>query len=128
MTSACPRPRTSSRPPKSAQYGGIWHRGFTGPSDRNGLIRVVNDGLVRFSIDGASVEMKYAESVTPNDNFTEWTIKLREGSKWSDGQPFTADDIMFWFNDVVNNKDIMPVRAVLAAQQGRQPRQGREGG
>ena len=94
--------------PEVGQYGGIWHRGFLGPSDRNGLIRVVNDGLVRFAIDGASVEMKYAESVTPNDNFTEWTIKLREGSKWSDGEPFTADDIMFWYNDVVNNKDIMP--------------------
>ena len=94
--------------PEVGKYGGIWHRGFLGPSDRNGLIRVVNDGLVRFAIDGASVEMKYAESVTPNDDFTEWTIKLREGSKWSDGQPFTADDIMFWFNDVVNNKEIMP--------------------
>ena len=106
----------------------MWHRGFLGPSDRNGLIRVVNDGLVRFSIDGASVEMKYAESVTPNDDFTEWTIKLREGSKWSDGEPFTADDIMFWYNDVVNNKDLMPARAVLAPEQGRQPGQGGEGG
>ena len=52
--------------------------------------------------------MKYAESVEPNDDFTEWTIKLREGSKWSDGEPFTADDIMFWYNDVVNNKDLSP--------------------
>lgn len=94
--------------PEVGQYGGIWHRGFTGPSDRNGLVRVVNDGLVRFSIDGASVEMKYAESVTPNDDYTQWTIKLREGGKWSDGEPFTADDIMFWYNDVVNNKDLMP--------------------
>jgi peptide/nickel transport system substrate-binding protein len=95
-------------PAEIGQYGGVWHRGFLGPSDRNGLIRVVNDSLVRFSTDGASVEMKYAESVTPNDDFTEWTIKLREGSKWSDGEPFTADDIMFWYNDVVQNKDLMP--------------------
>ena len=94
--------------PEVGQYGGVWRRGFTVPSDRNGLIRVVNDGLVRFSIDGGSVEMKYAESVTPNDKFTEWTIKLRKGSKWSDGKPFTADDIMFWYKDVVNNKDLSP--------------------
>ena len=51
--------------PEVGKYGGIWHRGFVGPSDRNGLIRIVNDGLVRFSIDGASVEMKYAKSVDP---------------------------------------------------------------
>ncbi len=71
--------------PEIGQYGGVWRRGFLGPSDRNGLIRIVNDALVRFSIDGASVEMKYAESVTPNADFTQWTIKLRKGSKWSDG-------------------------------------------
>ncbi len=94
--------------PEVGQYGGVWRRGFVGPSDRNGLIRIVNDSLVRFSVDGASVEMKYAESVTPNDTFTEWTIKLRKGGKWSDGVPFTADDIMFWYNDVVNNKDLSP--------------------
>ena len=112
--------------PEVGQYGGMWHRGFTGPSDRNGLIRVVNDGLVRFSIDGASVEMKYAESVAPNDDFTEWTIKLREGSKWSDGEPFTADDIMFWYNDVVNNKDLSPSIPSWLTEQGRQPGQGGE--
>ncbi len=94
--------------PEIGQYGGVWRRGFLGPSDRNGLIRIVNDALVRFSIDGASVEMKYAESVTPNADFTQWTIKLRKGSKWSNGSPFTADDIMFWYKDVVQNKDLSP--------------------
>ena len=69
---------------------------------------MIYDGLVRFSTDGASVEMKYAESVTPSDDFTSWTIKLRKGSKWSDGEPFTADDIMFWYKDVLQNKDLMP--------------------
>ena len=37
-----------------------------------------------------------------------WTIKLRKGSKWSDGQPFTADDILFWYNDVLLNKELTP--------------------
>ncbi|MCX6032477.1 MAG: ABC transporter substrate-binding protein [Chloroflexi bacterium] len=107
--------------PEIGQYGGIWHRGFTGPSDFNGLNRIINDSLVRFSIDGASVEMKYAESVTPNANNTEWTIKLRKGSKWSDGSPFTADDIMFWFKDVVNNKDLMPALPSWLVNQDKSP-------
>ncbi len=94
--------------PEVGNYGGVWRRGFVGPSDRNGLIRVVNDSLVRFSIDGGTVEMKYAKAVEPNADFTEWTIYLREGGKWSDGQPFTADDLMFYFEDVVNNKDLTP--------------------
>ena len=52
--------------------------------------------------------MKYAESVTPSADFKTWTVKLRKGSKWSNGDPFTTDDIMFWYKDVLQNKDLMP--------------------
>ncbi len=90
------------------KYGGIWHRGFLGPSDFNGVVRVVNDSLVRFSTDGTRVDMKYAESVTSNADFTQWTIKLRKGAKWSDGSAFGADDIMFWYTDVIGNKELSP--------------------
>ena len=89
-------------------YGGVWRRGFTGPSDFNGVNRVIYDALVVFSPDGGKVDMKYAESVTSSSDFKTWTVKLREGSKWSDGSPFTTDDIMFWYKDVLLNKDLMP--------------------
>ena len=29
-----------------------------------------------------------------------WVVHLREGTRWSDGEPYTADDIMFWWEDV----------------------------
>ncbi len=90
------------------QYGGIWHRGTLGPSDFNGIARVIDDALVVFSPDGGSVVMKYAESVTPAADYKSWTVKLRKGSKWSDGSPFTTDDMMFWYKDVVQNKDLTP--------------------
>ena len=90
------------------QYGGVWRRGFLGPSDFNGVNRVIYDVLARFGPDGATIEMKLAESVTPSADFKSWTVKLRKGMKWSDGSPFTADDIMFWYKDVLQNKDLMP--------------------
>jgi len=89
-------------------YGGVWRRGFLGPSDFNGVNRVIYDVLVRFAPDGTATEMKLAESVTPSADFKTWTVKLRKGMKWSDGLPFTTDDIMYWYQDVLQNKDLVP--------------------
>src|SRR5690554_4863504 len=36
------------------------------------------------------------------NNNTELIIYLREGMKWSDGYPFTVDDILFWWEDQAN--------------------------
>jgi len=90
------------------QYGGVWRRGFLGPSDFNGVNRIVYDVLARFGPDGATIETKLAESVTPSADFRTWTVKLRKGMKWSDGSPFTTDDIMYWYKDVLQNKDLVP--------------------
>jgi peptide/nickel transport system substrate-binding protein len=90
------------------QYGGTWHRGFLGPSDYNNYVRVVYDGLVRFSPDGSKVEPRLIESWESSDDFMTWTIHMREGAKWSDGEPFTADDIMFWYEDILLNTDLTP--------------------
>src|SRR5215470_5574184 len=93
---------------KVGEYGGTWRRAFLGPADYNNYIRVVYDALFRFSPDGAKIEPKIAESATPSADFKVWTIKLREGSRWSDGAPFGADDILFWYNDVLLNKELTP--------------------
>ena len=37
-----------------------------------------------------------------------FTMKLRMGHKWSDGQPFTSDDFRYFWEDVANDKDITP--------------------
>jgi peptide/nickel transport system substrate-binding protein len=37
--------------------------------------------------------------------FTELTFFLREGMKWSDGEPFTSADVAFWYNDIKLNKE-----------------------
>ena len=38
------------------------------------------------------------ESFTANTTLDVWTLKLRPGIKWSDGVPFTADDVVFTIN------------------------------
>jgi peptide/nickel transport system substrate-binding protein len=94
---------------RSGQYGGVWRRGFLGPGDANNYVRVVYDALVRFSPDGAKIEPKIAAGWDSSKDFKVWTVKLRAGARWSDGAPFTADDIVFWYTDVLLNKDLTPV-------------------
>ena len=37
-----------------------------------------------------------------------FTMKLRKGHRWSDGQPFTSDDFRYFWEDVANNKELSP--------------------
>ena len=65
------------------------------------------DPLVRWSVDGSTVEPNIAKSWDISEDATRYTFHLREGMKWSDGQPFTADDIVFWWENVENNPKVM---------------------
>src|ERR687888_475101 len=62
--------------------------------------RVIFDGLTRPGKDLAPAP-DLAESWTTATDGLSWTFKLRSGVKWSDGQPFSADDVAFTFNDIV---------------------------
>ena len=37
-----------------------------------------------------------------------FTLKLRKGHRWSDGQPFTTEDFRYFWDDVANNADLSP--------------------
>ena len=93
---------------RAGQYGGVWRRAFLGPADANNYVRVVFDSLFRHAPDGGKIEPKIAAGADPSADFRTWTIRLRKGAKWSDGAPFGADDIMFWYKDVLLNKDLTP--------------------
>ena len=45
-----------------------------------------------------------------SDDYQTLTIYLRKGMKWSDGAPFSAGDLMFWFEDFVLNDELSPVK------------------
>ena len=61
--------------------------------------------MFRFSDDLLTIVPEVATGWEFNADFTELTISLREGHKWSDGEPFTAADIEFWFNDIHLNTE-----------------------
>lgn len=59
-------------------------------------------------VDGITteVEPQLAESWEHSEDGLEWTFNLRKGVKWFDGHEFTADDVVFTYNDLIYNKDI----------------------
>lgn len=66
------------------------------------------ESLVRWSVDGTEVVPNIAEGWEVSEDGTTYTFFLREGLKWSDGVDFTADDIIFWWEEVETNTDISP--------------------
>lgn len=54
------------------------------------------------------MEPDVAEKVDVKPDGTEYVFHLRKGTRWSDGAPFTADDLVFWYQDVLMNKELTP--------------------
>ncbi|MBO9475828.1 ABC transporter substrate-binding protein [Shimia sp. R10_1] len=90
------------------QYGGaitgISKATESGTSD---LLSVRHVNFVRYSDDLQTVVPNIAKAWGWNEDKTVLTITLREGHKWSDGAPFTAEDVAFWYNDLLLNRDIL---------------------
>lgn len=57
---------------------------------------LVSEGLFCYDETG-NIVPNIAKGYTVNVDYTQYTIQLREGMRWSDGVPFTADDCIFFF-------------------------------
>jgi len=63
-------------------------------------------GLVDINPINSAIEPELAKSWDISEDNLVITFHLREGLKWSDGVPFTADDVVFSFNDLYYNEDV----------------------
>ena len=96
-------------------YGGTWRAAMLGPDDTSWLDRTVGyDPVLRWRTDARTfsrdqVVPGVAESFEVNADATEYVFRFRENTRWSDGEPFDADDVLFAYNDVLRHKDITPV-------------------
>lgn len=103
------------------KYGGTWRRGFTGPGDKWNGFRAASgtDGILYWNHTGDTVVPNIARAFEVGDGGRTLTLRLRRGMKWSDGQPFTADDFMFWFEDMYGNKELLPNKPAVMTINGK---------
>ena len=96
-------------------------RGADGVGTYGGRLRLVAQGPVPPAFNPGMVDTMMAEhdfgtGLHPNvgwiemldDVGKEWLVRLRPGMKWSNGDPFTADDALFWYQNVALNTDLTP--------------------
>ena len=62
--------------------------------------------LLRFADDLSTIVPNVAKDFEWNDDFTALTFMLRKGHKWSNGEPFVARDVEFWYEDLMMNPKI----------------------
>jgi peptide/nickel transport system substrate-binding protein len=96
------------------RYGGTIRRGFVGVGDWVNAVRFCAgpDNLLYWDYRMQKVMPNLALGFDLSPDAKTLTLHLRHGLRWSDGTPFTADDIVFWRTDISLNKDIGSIAAL----------------
>ncbi len=90
------------------QYGGDWRQVWRSVNEPYAFNRICMEGLLQYKWDGSKVVPNLATKFEVSPDGTTFTFYLRKGVKWSDGTPYTADDIVFTLQEVYGNKALYP--------------------
>ena len=99
------------------QYGGTLRKAITGQAQTDEVGSWwLAESLTVHSPKGEIIP-NVAEGWEWSDDYTQLTLNLRQGIKWSDGEPFTANDIMFWWECLLN-EELTPSMPTLLTRGG----------
>ncbi len=100
------------------QFGGQLILAITNPPTFNPVLanspaaeavtRLLFSSLVVMDLAGDEAQPGLAESWSVDSDQRTWTFKLRKGLRWSDGEPLIADDVVFTWNSVLNDRTLNP--------------------
>lgn len=109
-----PEPVVYRGPDGIGRYGGTWVSVGAAPANR-----LSAPTLVRWSPEGYPLVPHYAKSWEASPDYRTYTFRLRKGMRWSDGQPFTADDIMYWWQHEATDKRVTGIVPPLMTIRGK---------
>ncbi|MBI5303229.1 MAG: hypothetical protein HY868_13935 [Chloroflexi bacterium] len=89
------------------QYGGTWRYAWKGPSDFHAYGRLNYEPILRWPRNAKDpIQPGLAYKWEFSADGKSLTLYFRKGLKWSDGKPWTVDDIIFWWEDIEQNKEL----------------------
>lgn len=99
---------------QAAQVPRLVFSSLTDPKTFNAVLRKEANDVLPYLYDGlisqngltGKLEPALAESWEVSQDQQQITFTIRDGLKWSDGEPFTVDDVVFTFNDLYANEKI----------------------
>src|SRR3712207_5887393 len=89
------------------QYGGTWHMAVIQDTGI-GWFNMINmvEPFLRWNMDATGHIPNLVRDYEWNEDATEVVVQFREGIKWSDGEPLTVDDYLFFWEDMVLDENI----------------------
>ena len=89
---------------ESATTAGNWSDGVTWDSEVWDRLNrhIAGVTLLRWSPSGYPIVPHVARAWEASPDLRTWTFHLRRGMRWSDGHPFTAGDLAYWFEWELN--------------------------
>ena len=83
-----------------------WNSVTSHESSTSQYTSIMMRGLIDIDPNTSAIVPELARSWDLSEDGLEIIFHLRHGLKWSDGEPFTADDVLFTFNDLYYNLDV----------------------
>ncbi|MCC5843530.1 MAG: ABC transporter permease subunit [Verrucomicrobia bacterium] len=100
-------------------YGGSWYRIANSDGDVGVMTwRIGGARLARWSPLGYPIKPHLAKSWEVSEDLREYTVRLRRGIRWSDGHPFTARDILYWWEHEILYFEGNPRQMLVLGQLG----------
>jgi peptide/nickel transport system substrate-binding protein len=81
----------------------VWNPYVPSAQRSQGLHQAMLEPLFMLNYESGQIQPWIGESMTPSATLDQWTLKLRNGVTWSDGVPYTADDVVFSIQMLINN-------------------------
>jgi ABC-type dipeptide/oligopeptide/nickel transport system permease component/ABC-type transport system substrate-binding protein len=101
------------------RYGGTWRRAVNSYDDLKTIYwRLSGSNLVRWSPQGYPLVPHVAKAWEVSPDYRVFTFELRRGMRWSDGQPFTSEDIVYWYENEVKYFNLQAKLLRAGATQG----------